>query len=105
MGLGAEDARRFLCASPEEKGVWASGCADVETGVAWSGAATRFMIGENKLNEYLQFPEIKRKSNNLDALLRSVALAASLLNLMRFIPSQRDTGFTLRILPAISAAA
>ena len=68
-----------------------SECADVRLKRPVRGGLPRFMMGENKLNNFLAFPGIKSKSNNLCALLRSVAcLLRPLLDLTRSIPSQKE---------------
>ena len=65
------------------------------------------MMGLCKLNACAYFPEIKRKSNDLDESERIVACPhLGLLDLMCLLPSQKEIRVRyLRILPAIGAAA
>ena len=64
------DARRFCaCVGRGKMGLRTSECADVRLKRPERGNLSRFMMGENKLNDFPAFPGIKGKSNNLGALL------------------------------------
>ena len=68
-----------------------SECVDARLEWPEYGGLPRFMMGKNKLNNFPAFPGIKSKSNNLGALLRSVAcMLRPLLDLTRSIPSQKE---------------